>query len=132
MPIQRDFSITFDIERYIQLHGEDFARLLRQPARQAAFQQALDEAGELIQPAAIWERVAIRQFQHEKLVLANGAKIGGGAVVRVVGGAEELIVAVCTIGGRVEQRIRGLQVERNMFTSSRSRSSWGLGASRRA
>ena len=41
---------------------------------------------------------AIREFRHERLVLADGTKIGGGPVASVVAGASELVIGVCTAG----------------------------------
>jgi hypothetical protein len=73
----------------------------------------------LIEPAAVWEAFPIREFRHERLVLADGTKIGGGPVATVVAGAADLVVGVCTIGSAISQRIseqmRGDQRLRAMF-----------------
>ena len=43
---------------------------------------------------------------HDRLQLAGGVKIGGGPVIAVVAGAEELFVALCTAGPALDERIR--------------------------
>ena len=42
-------------------------------------------------------------------------RIGGGPVVSVVGGAEELIVAVCTVGPAADRLVKEAQQERQLF-----------------
>lgn len=115
MPIKQDFVISFDEREYIKLHGDSFERLLRSPARQAAFEDMLQEIKEIIQPAAVWERFPIKELKHERVVLVNGVKLGGGPVVAVVGGAEELVVAVCTIGPEADRRIAWQQQAKDLF-----------------
>jgi hypothetical protein len=115
MPIRQDFIISFDEQEYIRLHDEGFQRLLKQPSRQAAFQDMVAEIKAAIRPAAVWDRFPIQAIQHEKVLLANGTKLGGGPVVTVIGGAEELIVAVCTIGAEADKRIQSYQQRKELF-----------------
>lgn len=115
MPIKQDFVISFDERQYLSLHGENLERLLRSPARQAAFEEMLQEIKEIIQPAAVWERFPIKELKHERVVLANGLKLGGGPVVTVIGGAEELVAAVCTIGPEADGRIAHYQQHKDLF-----------------
>jgi len=115
MDIKRDWSISFDEKEYIALMGDSFGRLLQNPSKLDTFQGALKEMEEAIEPAACWDRFPIQKFLHDKLVLANGVRIGGGPVVPVVGGAEELIVAVCTVGPAADRLIEGAQRARQLF-----------------
>ena len=112
---RQDFDIHFDEGEYLRFHGESFARLLASPGRKASFQEALAEIGESMQPAAVWDCLPVKEFLHEKVVLANGVRLGGGPVVEVVRGAEELIVAVCTLGAETDRRIAGYQKNREIF-----------------
>lgn len=113
--VRQDFEIHFDEDEYIRFHGENFARLLASPGRKAAFQQALVEIAASMQPAAVWDCLPVKEFLHEKVVLANGVRLGGGPVVEVVSGAEELIVAVCTLGPETDRRIAEYQKNREIF-----------------
>jgi hypothetical protein len=115
MYIKRDWSISFDEEEFVAAQGASFARLLQQPARLDAFRTALAEIEEVIEPAACWDRFQIRKILHDKLAIADGVRIGGGPVVSVVGGAEELIVAVCTVGSTPDRLIAEAQRSRQLF-----------------
>jgi hypothetical protein len=115
MSIKRDWIIDLDEEQLVRLQGAGFARLLGQPNRRDAWQAALAEARALVQPAAVWDVFPIREIRHDHVLLVNGAKIGGGPVTRVIGGASDLIVAVCTIGPAIERRASELQRSREMF-----------------
>ena len=117
--IQRDWHIEFNEEQYIAQAGGNLARLLARPSVRADWEAALADAHELIEPAAVWNAFPIREFRHERLVLADGTKIGGWPVATVVAGATDLVVGVCTVGCAISQRIseqlRGDQRLRAMF-----------------
>jgi hypothetical protein len=115
MNIKRDWIIDLDEDQLMRVQGAGFARLLEQPNRRDAWQAALAEARVLVQPAAVWDSFPIQSINHEHVLLANGVKIGGGPVTRVVGGASDLIVAVCTIGPGIESRASELQRSKEMF-----------------
>jgi hypothetical protein len=115
MNIKRDWIIDLNEEQLVRAQGAGFVRLLEQPSRRNAWQAALAEARALVQPAAAWDAFPIREIRHELVLLANGVKIGGGPVTRVIGGASVLIVAVCTVGPAIESRASELQRSREMF-----------------
>lgn len=115
MEIIRDFALTFDAGQYIALHGAQFARLMARPGRQAQLDEAIGLIGELAEPAACYETFPIQKFLHDRLQLANGLLIGGGPVVTVTGGAEALVVGVCTVGPAVDAQLRRLQEEKQLF-----------------
>ncbi len=107
--IKRDWEICFDAEQYAAQVGGSLARLLARPGVQADWEAALADARGLVRPAAIWDSFPIREFRHERLVMANGVAIGGGPVAAVVAGAHELVIGVCTVGGEISARISAYQ-----------------------
>jgi hypothetical protein len=115
MNIKLDWTISLDDERFMALQGESFARLLNNPSRLATYREAVAQVKQVMRPAACWERFPVKKILHQKVVLADGTRIGGGPVVRVVGGAEKLIVAVCTIGLGADRLIEQAQKERQLF-----------------
>jgi hypothetical protein len=115
MNIKRDWIIDLDEEHMVRLQGAGFARLLEQSNRRDAWQVALAEARALVEPAAVWDVFPMRETRHDHVLLANGVRIGGGPVTRVVGGASDLIVAVCTVGPAIENRASDVQRSREMF-----------------
>jgi hypothetical protein len=115
MQTKRDWAISLDEERITREMGQSLARVFRTPKLLAVFRQELVEAEKLIDPAACWETVPVREVRHEKVVLANGAKIGGGPVASVVGGADDLVVAVCTVGHRISERVDAYGRDKELF-----------------
>lgn len=105
MHILRDFELSFDEQAYVELHGERFARLIARPGIRERFESVLAEAPSVFEPAACYDSFPIAEYLHERVRLANGARIGGGPVVEVVHGAEEIVVAVCTVGPAVDDRL---------------------------
>ncbi len=105
MQIKRDWDIRFDTDQYLAQVGGNLPKLLARPDVKAEWEAALADAHALVQPAAAWDAFPIREFRHERLVLADGTKIGGGPVVSVVAGASHLVIGVCTVGPEISQRI---------------------------
>lgn len=115
MNILRDFKLEFDPQAYMEMHGERFARLLEQESVRARFEEALAEIPALCEPVACYDVVPVQGILHDKVVLEAGIRIGGGPVVEVVRGADELVVAVCTVGPAADERIHAYQLQREQF-----------------
>jgi hypothetical protein len=132
MHIQNEWTIEFDEKDIISHLAGSTEQLLERPAVRADWDAALADARTLIRPAAVWDSYPIREFKHERLVLANGARLTGGPVAAVLGGATELIVGVCTIGAAISRVIseqqHGGQRMRAMFLDSFG--SWAVGQMR--
>ncbi len=67
---------------------------------------AVDELLATAKPAACYSSFPIEAILHERLQLAGGRRIGCGRLASVVAGAEELYLAVCTLGAALDERIR--------------------------
>jgi hypothetical protein len=115
MQIKTGWSITLDEARITREMGQSIARVLKTPKLRAVFEEELAEAQGLIEPAACWATVPVREVRHEKVVLANSARIGGGPVAAVIGGADDLVVAVCTVGARISERIDDYSRDKDLF-----------------
>jgi hypothetical protein len=115
MHIRNDWAITLDGEQFIGVQGESFAKLLKNPRQLAIFREALDQVVQVIEPQVCWDRFPIKGVLHERLVLADGTKIGGGPVVSVVRGADELVVAVCTIGPGADSAMVAARNDKQLF-----------------
>ena len=103
--VTRDFELAFDEEAFLKLHGPGLER----PVLRSKLAPLLDEIGALAAPTACYRAYAVEAFLHERLQLAGGTRIGSGPVASVVGGAEELYVALCTIGPALDERVREYQ-----------------------
>ena len=129
MPIQRQWNIEFAEKEIISHMPGSLEKLLERPALQADWQSALADARRLIQPVALWDTFPIREFKHDRLILSNGARLTGGPVAQVLGGASDLIVAVCTVGAEISLEITRQQQAgqrmRAMFLDSLG--TWAVG-----
>lgn len=115
MHIKHDWIVNFDEDLFITFHGESFARLLQNSTRHKTLRQAVAEMTQVVKPVACWDTFPIQKIMHEKIVLANGVRIGGGPVVPVIGGAEALMVAICTVGPAADQVIAAAQKQKDLF-----------------
>jgi len=106
MIVKSDFELEFDTQKYISHHGESFKRLLENTSIREQFESVLMEAKGVCQPIAGYDVFPITKFMHDSIQLADGTRIGGGPVVSVMAGAQELIVGVCTLGSNVDAQIK--------------------------
>ncbi|PWH19510.1 MAG: hypothetical protein DDG58_04910 [Ardenticatenia bacterium] len=129
MEIKRDWVTTLNETQFLNAQPDSFVRLLDSPKMRDAFRQAVEEVNQALEPRACWDRFPIREFRHDKVVLANGMRIGGGPVVRVVGGAQELVLAVCTIGAQPDALIAAARRANQWFkvTLLHELSAWAVG-----
>ena len=111
MQIKRNFELVFDPQEYIDFHGERFARLLERPSVREDFEQVLNEDVKVFEPVACYDAYQIDNCLHDRFELQGGTRIGGGPVMEVLRGAEELVVAVCTIGSAVDEKVRDYLVD---------------------
>ncbi|HHX63805.1 MAG TPA: hypothetical protein GX702_02830 [Chloroflexi bacterium] len=115
MQIRRDFAIHLSQDTFVQMHGARLASLLDTPSRRAILLEVLEEAQASLSPAAAWDRFAVTEIRHDRLILVGGRSLGGGPVARVMYGAEELVVAVCTAGAEIDARVAEYQRRRELF-----------------
>jgi hypothetical protein len=104
--IGTEFDLTVEDALIRQRLGQGAERVLKSQRNQAIIEAAKRELAELARPAAAWAMFPVKGISHDKLVLENGVKIGGGPVTKVVCGAAELVAGVCTIGPGMEQRAK--------------------------
>jgi len=105
MPVSHNWDIRLDQAEFMREYGHTFGRALRRPGMAEVFDATFEEVNRLVAPAVTWDFFPVREMRHEKVFLAGGAKIGNGPVTTVMGGAEQLAIAVCTVGPGVVQRI---------------------------
>ena len=129
MYTKSDWSISISEEQYLAAQPESFAHLLSNPNLLTAFREALTEVRGVVEPRACWDRFPITGIRHDRLLLGDGTKIGGGPVVAVVAGAEELVVAVCTIGDGADRLMDTAQKAKQFFRAMvlHEMTSWMVG-----
>ncbi|HLG09762.1 MAG TPA: hypothetical protein VI409_13920 [Gaiellaceae bacterium] len=84
---------------------------LDRPGLQRRLATVLEDLETVAAPTACYDAYPIERILHERLELASGTRIGCGQLASVIAGAEELYVAVCTLGGGLDERIRTYRAE---------------------
>ncbi len=101
-----DFSLSLEVVDILRGQGIDPGRA--RPALFATAQDVLAEAQPLLAPAALYTVLPVRDLQHQRVALDNGAVFEGPLVVRALAGATETALAVCTVGPALEERMDAL------------------------
>ncbi len=70
----------------------------------------IEEAHSLINPAAMYSIVEVTGFEHQTISFKGGS-FEGPLVNKAMAGAEQLNIALCTIGADLEQRVQELMNE---------------------
>ena len=106
--LKKDFEFEFDKSVLLSYAGRAVEKKLQDPRNSDVFERAKQRFNDLVRPLAVWNRFAVDKYEHEKVLLYNGTKIGNGPFVEVVAGAEELVIVVCTVGKKLEEHAKKL------------------------
>ena len=116
MTVARDWKIELDETEILKNQGGALSRILAKDSGRRSWREALVEARDLVQPAAVWDCIPVKEIRHERVFLAGGSSFGGGPVATVVAGASDLVMAVCTVGNAISIRIKEHQRARRLLT----------------
>jgi len=102
----QDWRLQIDVDMVLRGQGADAGKLRARNARAVAIaERALREGMALLDPRVAYRRLAVRSVRHERVLLEGGGMLSGPLVVQHLAGAQQVVVAVATIGERLEARI---------------------------
>jgi hypothetical protein len=109
MPILRDWNLALDADKVLWGEGADPAVIrARRPKLAEMAEHIIEDGRPLLEPAVTYERYQVAELRHERLRLGRPQSDGGPAgslagplIAQHLGGAQEVVVAVCTIGDRL-------------------------------
>jgi hypothetical protein len=103
MNYRLNFELSLDVDDILRGEGADpdIVRI-RRPALVKAADAALRGGMERLHPVALVNRIKITEHRHERILLESGADISNPLVANHLAGAEEVVIAVCTIGAELE------------------------------
>lgn len=105
MELRRDWTLSLDVDAVLRGQGADPAVIrARRPALLALAERALAEGTPWLAPAALYRRLVVQEFSHERLELVGGAALTGPLIARQLAGACAVFVCLLTIGPALEQR----------------------------
>ncbi|NIQ78375.1 MAG: hypothetical protein GTN93_09830, partial [Anaerolineae bacterium] len=80
--IVADFQISLEVDHVLE--GQGIPPSQASAPLVAAAQDVIDEAQGLLAPAALYAILPVRHFEHQQVVLANGATFSGSLVARAL------------------------------------------------
>ena len=106
LTVVTDVRVSLEVAHILE--GQGVPPSKASPPVVAVAQEVLAEAQSLLAPAALYTLLPVRAVEHEQILLDGGAVFAGSLATRVLAGASEAVVAVCTIGPTLEERSAAL------------------------
>jgi hypothetical protein len=104
MELLEDFDFTLSEDDVLRGEGADPAIVrAKKPSLLEAASTALHEGFTRIHPAALIHTTRIVEHRHERILLQGGKELTSPLVARHLAGAEQVTMAVCTIGQELEK-----------------------------
>lgn len=104
--IKTDWSLPLTVDQVIWSQGADPAVMRRRrPKILRIAEDAVAEEDALIHPALLYRRMKVINFYHDSLELEDGNEVKGEVIGKYLAGADEIIVAVFTIGDALDDRM---------------------------
>ncbi len=100
--LKTDFHISLEVEQILLGQGIDPARA--SPSLLKSAEEARDKIACLIEPAALFGIMPVKDFQHQRINFKGGF-FEGPLVGRSMAGASSLGLAICTIGPRLDEEV---------------------------
>lgn len=103
MPIKTDWPIQLTVEDVFRIQHTDIETIRkRRPAIVEMTEKGVLQTAGLFHPEAIYQRLRVKQIDPEGLTLEGGYRLSSPFLSKQLEGAEEVVVAICTIGDAVE------------------------------
>jgi hypothetical protein len=111
MPVIRDIQIKINPDDILRRQD------IRDPSRISprildATRQLMELVDSLMEPAVIYQPYALKESGNNGLVLDNGAVFSNPELISLLAPAREVIVAFCTIGPRLEEKVQSFFTRR--------------------
>lgn len=100
MVILNDIHISLDINSILKGQGVQPAKA--DSSLRAEAEEVLEQAQELIYPAAMFDTFQVKDYHHQTIELEDGGVFEGKLAARILAGAREVALGVCTIGAGLE------------------------------
>ena len=80
----------------------------RKPLLLAAAERAYSRGLDLLHPKAMIHEIAVHAHRHDRILLKDGLSLTSPVVISHLGGAMQVIAAICTIGQELEKSVTDL------------------------
>jgi len=100
------WTLNLDVDHILQGQGAD-PQVIRQrrPQLVKLAERALEESPALLAPQLTFEEYAVKEFQHQKITLRDGAYLSGPAIGELLAPADRVVIMAYTIGPKLDQKV---------------------------
>lgn len=111
--IVKDWYLPLTLEQIIRSQGADPAVMrTRRPQVLRIAEEVMAQEVRHLAPVLLYRRIPVTGFRHNRLELAGGKRIKGDVLAEHLAAADEVIVAVYTVGPALDQRLAETMRER--------------------
>jgi len=103
VPVLREIELELPLEEVLRGMGSDPRRL--RPRIVEAARWGRDVALPLLTPAVAYELLPLQELRHDRVVIGDGHVLHSADAARVLASAEQVGVAICTIGPALEAEV---------------------------
>ena len=105
MTVLDKWDLRLDVDVVLRSQGADPAAIRkRSPSLVESAERALEEGNPLLQPRVQARRLLVENLHHERLKLEGDGRLSGGLLAEHMGGAQEAVIVLCTVGEALECR----------------------------
>ncbi len=112
MSIRRNWNLEIGVDDILRSQGASPQALRnRSPKFARLAERALEEGREFLVPVALYDLREIAEVRHEQVHLEDGTRLSGPLIAQHLASASSVFLAICTIGGALEARVREIMPE---------------------
>ncbi len=102
MAVGLEWDLEYGVDDVLRSQGADPKVIrARRPRLIALAERALVNGRDLVEPAVITRQLAVDGTRHNRVTLEGGFHLSGPLIVEHLGGAESVVVMLCTVGNRL-------------------------------
>jgi cobalamin-dependent methionine synthase I len=105
MKVLRDLDLELDISSVLWCQGQDPSGQISQEQQANLNRELLPEARRLLEPSIIYDLFPLREVRDREVVIDEGATFHGHLLADRFPLAQEVALALCTIGGNLDDRV---------------------------
>jgi hypothetical protein len=102
----RSFELNLTPELMLLQQGRDPQKRALNPGAMRVYRQVAERARVLVEPVALVDLFDVQAVHPDGLVLSNGHAFRSHLVIEQLAQAQQIVVAICTIGPRIEAESR--------------------------
>lgn len=105
MTVLDKWDLRLDVDVILRSQGADPAAIRkRNSSLVESAERALEEGNPLLQPRVTARRLLVKDLHHEQVMLESDGRLSGELLAQHMGGAQEIVIVLCTVGEALERR----------------------------